>query len=66
MNTLEIKGDWNIAKGTLKQNWSLLTHDDLLYVKGQHDEWLGRIQQRTGKTREAIENAIREVFSSHR
>jgi uncharacterized protein YjbJ (UPF0337 family) len=63
MNTLEINGDWDISRGKLQQNWALLTHDDLRYVKGRHDEWLGRIQQRTGQTREAIETAIKEVFS---
>ena len=29
MTTLEIKGDWNITKGKLKQKWAKLTDDDL-------------------------------------
>ena len=29
MTTLEIKGDWNITKGKLKQKWATLTDDDL-------------------------------------
>lgn len=60
MNTLEIKGNWNIAKGKLKQKWGELTDDDLDYVEGKQDELLGRIQKRTGKTREEIETAINE------
>jgi uncharacterized protein YjbJ (UPF0337 family) len=64
MNKLEIKGDWNIAKGKLKQKWAKLTDDDLKYVNGKSDELLGRIQKRTGETREAIEKAIHEAFSS--
>lgn len=60
MNTLEIKGNWNIAKGKLKQKWGELTDDDLDYVEGKQDELVGRIQQRTGKTREEIEKAINE------
>jgi len=28
MTTLEIKGDWNITKGKLKQKWAKLTDDD--------------------------------------
>jgi uncharacterized protein YjbJ (UPF0337 family) len=59
MTTLEIKGDWNIAKGTLKQKWARLTDDDLQYLEGQEDELVGRIQKRTGETREAIEHAIK-------
>ena len=64
MNTLEIKGDWTITKGKLKQKWAQLTDDDLQYVKGKNDELLGRIQKRTGETREAIEKAIKNAFSS--
>jgi len=64
MNTLEIKGDWNITKGKLKQKWAQLTDDDLQYVKGKNDELLGRIQKRTGETREAIEKAIKNAFPS--
>jgi uncharacterized protein YjbJ (UPF0337 family) len=58
MNKFEFKGDWNIAKGKLKQKWAELTDDDLQLAEGKHEELLGRIQKRTGQTREAIENAI--------
>ena len=64
MTAIEIKGDWNIAKGKLKQKWATLTDDDLQYVEGQKDELLGRIQKRTGETREAVEQAIKESSSS--
>jgi len=64
MNKLEIKGDWNITKGKLKQKWAKLTDDDLQYIVGKNDELLGRIQKRTGETREAIEKAINEAFTS--
>jgi uncharacterized protein YjbJ (UPF0337 family) len=60
MTTLEIKGDWNITRGKLMQKWASLTDDDLLYVEGQQEELLGRIQKRTGETREAVEKAIKE------
>jgi len=60
MTTLEIKGDWNIAKGKLKQKWAKLTDDDLQYVEGASEELLGRIQKRTGGTREEVEKAIKE------
>ena len=29
MNKLSLKGDWNIAKGKLKQKYAKLTDDDL-------------------------------------
>lgn len=60
MNKLTIKGDWNIAKGKLKQKWGDLTDDDLDYVEGKEDELLGRIQKRTGQSKEAIEDALKD------
>jgi uncharacterized protein YjbJ (UPF0337 family) len=54
VNTLEIKGDWNIAKGKLKQEWAKFTDNYLQYAEGKHDELLGRIQKRTSETRETI------------
>ena len=64
MTTLEIKGDWNITKGKLKQKWATLTDDDLQFIEGKQEELLGRIQKRTGETREAIEKAVKESCSS--
>jgi uncharacterized protein YjbJ (UPF0337 family) len=64
MNTLEIKGDWNITKGKLKQKWATLTDNDLQFVEGKKDELIGRIQKRTGETREAIEKALKESGSA--
>ena len=61
MNKLEAKGDWNITKGKLKQKWAKLTDDDLQFVEGQHDELVGRIQKRTGETREAVVKALSEA-----
>ena len=49
MNKLEMKGDWNITKGKLKQNWATLTDDDLQYVEGKQEELLGRIHQALGE-----------------
>ena len=60
MNTLEIKGDWNITKGKFKQKWAKLTDNDLRYVEGKQEELVGRIQRCTGETREAVEKAIKE------
>lgn len=64
MNRLEIKGDWNITKGKLKQKWASLTDDDLTFADGKSDELLGRIQKRTGATREAVEKAVKEYSSA--
>jgi uncharacterized protein YjbJ (UPF0337 family) len=64
MNALEIKGDWNITKGKLKQKWAKLTDDDLQFAEGKFEELFGRIQKRTGATREAVEKAVKEASAS--
>ena len=63
MNALKLKGDWNITKGKLKQKWAKLTDDDLQFIEGKHEELLGRIQKRTGETREAVEKALKDYSS---
>ncbi len=60
MNTLQLKGNWNIIKGKLKQKYADLTDDDLQYIEGKEDELVGRIQKRTGKTKEEVEDAFEE------
>jgi uncharacterized protein YjbJ (UPF0337 family) len=65
MNKLQLKGNWNIAKGKLKQRWGDLTDDDLDYIEGKEDELIGRIQKRTGETREAVEKALADYDADH-
>ena len=40
----KIKGNWNVLKGKLKQQYGNLTDDDLTYVEGKEDELVGRLQ----------------------
>lgn len=60
MNTMTVKGNWNIAKGKLKQKFAELTDDDLQYVEGKEDELVGRIQKRTGQSAESVKAAVNE------
>jgi uncharacterized protein YjbJ (UPF0337 family) len=63
MSTLndKLKGNWNQIKGNLKQKWADLTDDELLYEEGKEDELLGRIQKKTGETKENINKFIEEL-----
>jgi len=54
MDNLIVKGTWNTVKGKLKQAYGNLTDDDLKYVEGKEDELLGRLQKKTGKTKEEL------------
>jgi uncharacterized protein YjbJ (UPF0337 family) len=55
---LKIKGNWNELKGKLKQQFADLNDDDLAYTEGKEDEFLGRLQQRTGKTKGELKDFI--------
>ena len=61
MTKFEIKGNWNELKGKLKQKYGQLTDDDLVFTQGKEDELLGRLQQRLGKDKEQIRQAIAEL-----
>jgi uncharacterized protein YjbJ (UPF0337 family) len=55
---LKIKGNWNEMKGKIKQQFANLTDDDLLYEEGKEDELFGRLQKKTGHTKEEIKRWI--------
>ena len=54
MDKLELKGRWNEMKGKVKQAYADLTDDDLKYEEGKEDELYGRLQRKTGQTREEV------------
>ena len=58
---LKLNGNWNEIKGKVKQQYADLTDDDLLYEEGKDDELLGRIQKKTGKTKEAVKEWIEKL-----
>lgn len=61
MDKLELKGSWNELKGKVKQSYADLTDDDLTYEEGREDELYGRLQQKTGKTREEVIEWLRSL-----
>lgn len=61
MNTLTLKGNWNELKGKLKQKYANLTDDDLLFEEGKEDELYGRLQKKTGETKEKIREFVEKI-----
>ena len=64
MDNLIVKGTWNKVKGKLKQAYGQLTEDDLKYEEGKEDEFLGRLQQKTGKTKDDLKKWFRSIQES--
>lgn len=58
MDDLRIKGRWNEVKGKLKQDYGELTDEDLTYAEGKEDELLGRLQKKTGKSKDELRKRI--------
>ena len=65
MSALAAKGNWNIAKGKLKQKLAQLADDDLQFIEGKEDELIGRIQKRTHQARKNIEPTVPECAGCH-
>src|SRR3954452_5803680 len=63
INAQELQGQWNKLKGQVKERWGQLTDDDLQMQGGNVDQLVGRIQQRTGETRESIERYLTDLTS---
>jgi uncharacterized protein YjbJ (UPF0337 family) len=58
MNDLQIKGDWNQTKGSIKQAWGDLTDDDVTAIEGRRDRLVGAIQKRYGVAQEEAERQV--------
>ena len=63
INAQELQGQWNNLRGQVKTKWGQLTDDDLQIQNGNVDQLVGKIQQRTGEAREAIEKYLGELTS---
>jgi uncharacterized protein YjbJ (UPF0337 family) len=61
MSNLQLKGKWNEMKGKVKQAYANLTDDDLKYEEGKDDEFLGRLQQKTGKSRDELVKWLKKL-----
>lgn len=58
MNSETLKGEWNQLKGSVKQKWADLTDDDLTHIDGSRDKLVGRLQERSGRTKEEVESEV--------
>ncbi len=54
----QIEGNWNQFAGKVKQQWSKLTDDDILYIKGKRQELVGKIQERYGIAKAEAEKQV--------
>ncbi len=66
MNSDQFEGKWKQLKGGVKQKWGKLTDDDLLTLTGKKDEFIGKLQERYGYSKEqALREADEWAAASH-
>jgi uncharacterized protein YjbJ (UPF0337 family) len=63
INAQEVQGQWNKIRGQVKEKWGQLTDEDLTIHSGNVDQLIGRIQQKTGEGREAVETFLNGLVS---
>jgi uncharacterized protein YjbJ (UPF0337 family) len=59
MNSDQIKGKLKQLGGEIKRKWGQLTDDDLTQAGGDLDILIGKIQERSGERREAIQHWLK-------
>lgn len=58
MNSDVLEGKWKQIKGDFKQKYGKVTDDDTTYTEGKFDEMLGKLQEKTGRTKEELKKEI--------
>lgn len=53
-----------MLKGKLKQSYADLTDDDLKYEEGKEDELMGRLQKKTGQTKDQLKKWFNSQMDS--
>ena len=64
MNWDIIEGRWEQAKGSVKEQWGKLTDDDLMEMRGDRQQFVGKIQERYGIARDEAEREVDTWFEN--
>ena len=60
MNWDRIEGNWKQFKGQVKEQWGRFTDDELDVVAGKRDQFLGKLQEKYGITKDEAERQLRD------
>ncbi|SFI76584.1 CsbD family protein [Planctomicrobium piriforme] len=59
----ELEGKWKQLKGQIREHWGQLTDDELQRVKGDAEQLVGVIQEKTGQSRREIEDYLEHLVN---
>ena len=60
MNWDQIEGKWRQIKGQVREQWWKFTDDDLDFIAGKREQFLGRLQERYGLDKAEAERRLEE------
>jgi uncharacterized protein YjbJ (UPF0337 family) len=52
------EGRWDQLKGKVKSLWGNITDDELTHVEGDYERLVGKLKEKTGKSREELEKML--------
>lgn len=62
----ELQGKWSQVKGQIREKWGEFTDDELQKVKGDGEQLIGLIQQKSGAARREIESFLDDAIHEGR
>ena len=60
MNADQLEGKWKQLKGSVRAKWGKLTDDDVQYIAGNSERFVGRLQERYGIRKEEAQSQLEE------
>lgn len=60
----KMKGNWQQAKGRIKEAWGELTDDEIQQAEGNWDQIVGTIREKTGESIDEIEAKLNGILDS--
>jgi uncharacterized protein YjbJ (UPF0337 family) len=60
MNENELKGNWQIVQGRVREKWGKLTDQDLQVIAGKRDQLVGRLRERYGHAEGEAQRLVNE------
>ena len=60
MNWDQMEGKWKQMKGVVRKQWGKLTDDDLAFMAGSKEQFVGRLQERYGLAKEVAQTQADE------
>lgn len=66
MNWDTVKGNWKQWQGSFQKQWGRLTDDDITQIEGERLRLSGLIQERYGRTKDAVEREIDDFVAQLR